>query len=490
MSDIVPTTSLLALTASAQKVQPNYAADDAFRRHLDSLTQSERPEPPQASRQTDRKRDDDPKTKSRADDKPSDAAAENASKAEDGRNTESASDSDQASLDTAPNQKQDESADSDDVVSEESSLDSPESHFTFKSTENLVVDVVAKVAPTEDFVLTPVDEAAIVTAGVLSDEESKLTQLASSTTSTELAAGSKSDSLTLAPSEGSEFSGDQSAEGKPSLDADPDSLAQKVGQTEAADSETLLDSAVIDQETLSSPEELAAITSRQDRTDDKSAKHAEQRVVAPSSESSAITTAAIQVEKSGEVSSEVELTTSSPLERSAAIGDQSTRPETLEQTSKSERSTEQRPAVDPARFVSRVARAFEAAERRGGGPIELRLSPPELGSMQLKLEVREGVLTASIETETQAARNALLDNLPALRERLAEQEIRVEKFDVDVRQEGGERQTEADRDASGRSDTDDESQEASDLRSEEVTVDQNTVRPSIDFGDDRINLVA
>ena len=92
-------------------------------------------------------------------------------------------------------------------------------------------------------------------------------------------------------------------------------------------------------------------------------------------------------------------------------------------------------AVDPARFVSRVTRAFDLASQRGGGPIEMRLSPPELGSMQLRLELKEGVLTASMETETQAARNALLDNLPALRDRLAEQQIRVEKFDVDVRDE-------------------------------------------------------
>jgi flagellar hook-length control protein FliK len=31
-----------------------------------------------------------------------------------------------------------------------------------------------------------------------------------------------------------------------------------------------------------------------------------------------------------------------------------------------------------------------------------------------------------------------LENLPALRERLAGQEIRIERFDVDVRREGGE----------------------------------------------------
>jgi flagellar hook-length control protein FliK len=31
----------------------------------------------------------------------------------------------------------------------------------------------------------------------------------------------------------------------------------------------------------------------------------------------------------------------------------------------------------------------------------------------------------------------LLDNLPALRQRLAEQDIRIDKFEVDIRREGG-----------------------------------------------------
>ena len=34
----------------------------------------------------------------------------------------------------------------------------------------------------------------------------------------------------------------------------------------------------------------------------------------------------------------------------------------------------------------------------------------------------------------------MLDNLPALRDRLAEQEIRIEKFDVDVQDEGRQQQ--------------------------------------------------
>lgn len=91
--------------------------------------------------------------------------------------------------------------------------------------------------------------------------------------------------------------------------------------------------------------------------------------------------------------------------------------------------------VDAARFVGRVAGAFRVAQDRGG-VLQLRLSPPELGSIKLELLVESGSLTARIEAETPSARKVLLDNLPALRERLAQQEIRVERFDVDVRRDG------------------------------------------------------
>jgi flagellar hook-length control protein FliK len=94
----------------------------------------------------------------------------------------------------------------------------------------------------------------------------------------------------------------------------------------------------------------------------------------------------------------------------------------------------QSPQVDPSRFVSRVSRAFEAANSRGGA-VQLRLSPPELGAMRVELSVQQGVLSAHLETETAAAKSLLIDNLPALRERLAAMDIRVERFDVDVRQD-------------------------------------------------------
>jgi flagellar hook-length control protein FliK len=95
-------------------------------------------------------------------------------------------------------------------------------------------------------------------------------------------------------------------------------------------------------------------------------------------------------------------------------------------------SSAERPTFDPARFVSRVSRAIETAAERGG-PVEIRLSPPELGSLQVKIQVKDGAMTAMLEVETPAARNAVLDNLPALRDRLEQQQIRIDKFDVEVR---------------------------------------------------------
>jgi len=87
--------------------------------------------------------------------------------------------------------------------------------------------------------------------------------------------------------------------------------------------------------------------------------------------------------------------------------------------------------ADQVRFLQRVARAFQTFGDRGG-QIRLRLSPPELGSLLMEVKMDAGVMTARLEAETAAARTLLLDNLPALRERLAEQNIRVEQFDVDL----------------------------------------------------------
>lgn len=84
------------------------------------------------------------------------------------------------------------------------------------------------------------------------------------------------------------------------------------------------------------------------------------------------------------------------------------------------------------RFLQRVSKAFANAEQRGGGPIQIRLSPPELGRMRIELQVENGQMRALIQTETSQAQAALVDSLPALKERLQEWSIDIQQFDVDV----------------------------------------------------------
>jgi flagellar hook-length control protein FliK len=87
--------------------------------------------------------------------------------------------------------------------------------------------------------------------------------------------------------------------------------------------------------------------------------------------------------------------------------------------------------TDAARFVQRVANAFQALGNQSG-PLKLRLSPPELGSLQVEVRVDGGQLTAHLQAETPEARSMLLDNLPTLRDRLEQQDIKVARFDVDL----------------------------------------------------------
>ena len=85
--------------------------------------------------------------------------------------------------------------------------------------------------------------------------------------------------------------------------------------------------------------------------------------------------------------------------------------------------------LDRVRFVQRVSRAFQTAIDRGA-PLRLRLSPPELGALRLEVSLRDGAMSARIEAESPASHALLIENLPALRERLTEQNIRIERFDV------------------------------------------------------------
>ncbi len=87
--------------------------------------------------------------------------------------------------------------------------------------------------------------------------------------------------------------------------------------------------------------------------------------------------------------------------------------------------------ADRVRLIQRIAGAFQASLDRGG-EISLSLHPPNLGQLNVEVQMREGKLSARLEAESTSVQQLLLDSLPQLRERLAEHQIKIEQFQVDV----------------------------------------------------------
>ena len=83
------------------------------------------------------------------------------------------------------------------------------------------------------------------------------------------------------------------------------------------------------------------------------------------------------------------------------------------------------------RVIQRIARSFNRLSTEGG-TINLRLHPQHLGSVSMQVRLEGRSLSARLSTETAAARDAIMQDLPALRQRLADQGFDVTKFQVDV----------------------------------------------------------
>ena len=89
--------------------------------------------------------------------------------------------------------------------------------------------------------------------------------------------------------------------------------------------------------------------------------------------------------------------------------------------------------IERIRLINRVANACQSAANQNG-TIRMKLHPESLGSISVKIQVKNKIMNAKIETETEEAKSLLLENLDSLRETLSEQGIRIERFNVYVKQ--------------------------------------------------------
>jgi len=86
-------------------------------------------------------------------------------------------------------------------------------------------------------------------------------------------------------------------------------------------------------------------------------------------------------------------------------------------------------SVNQAQLLDHVTQAIQVSHQNGH-EVRIRLSPPELGSLQIDVSVKNGALSARLETQNSAAQQVLSDNLPQLREALAQQGMTVDRIDV------------------------------------------------------------
>lgn len=84
------------------------------------------------------------------------------------------------------------------------------------------------------------------------------------------------------------------------------------------------------------------------------------------------------------------------------------------------------------KLVQRVLKGLEQLSN-GGGQVKLRLHPPELGTLQMTLKIEAKVMSAHLEVENSLAKEALLNNLQSLRDRLSDQGMSIDRFEVEVR---------------------------------------------------------
>jgi len=129
---------------------------------------------------------------------------------------------------------------------------------------------------------------------------------------------------------------------------------------------------------------------------------------------------------SGSATTGAETNQLGPVAPTRSVGTQAAKADSKVKTESSEISQQER-----VRVIQRIARSFNRISAEGG-TINLRLHPEHLGSVTVQVKLEGRSMAARLTTETTAARDAIMADLPALRQRLADQGFDVTKFQVDV----------------------------------------------------------
>jgi flagellar hook-length control protein FliK len=85
---------------------------------------------------------------------------------------------------------------------------------------------------------------------------------------------------------------------------------------------------------------------------------------------------------------------------------------------------------DQAKLEAQAARGLAAALKQRGGVVNMKLNPASLGTLKVRVEIRNGSVDATFETSTAKARELLESNLTSLRAALETRGLTVEKLSI------------------------------------------------------------
>lgn len=94
----------------------------------------------------------------------------------------------------------------------------------------------------------------------------------------------------------------------------------------------------------------------------------------------------------------------------------------------------QRQERDEQRVAEQALRAMRSVVNQRGGSLTLRLNPPELGDLRIRLEMTQHVVSARLETSTDAVRQLLQQQLPQLHSALSSHGLTVDQIQVQTQQ--------------------------------------------------------
>lgn len=100
----------------------------------------------------------------------------------------------------------------------------------------------------------------------------------------------------------------------------------------------------------------------------------------------------------------------------------------------------------PLHVVNQVGRQMAFAIRRGENQVRVQLKPPNLGSIQLDMVMKDYVLKVAMITEHHAVKELLMSHVHELREALVEQGVELQRIDINIDHHFGQSLANAQRD--------------------------------------------